>query len=168
MQIRIRQEQDGDADAIEHVIVEAFRTAAHASGTEQSIVRQLRQAGALTVSLVAVRDGRIVGHVAISPVTISDGSAGWFGLGPLAVLPAAQGRGVGVRLVEQALAALQEQQAAGCVVLGEPDYYGRFGFAADPALTLEGVPPHYFQARTFRGASARGSVHYHPALSAGA
>jgi predicted N-acetyltransferase YhbS len=50
-------------------------------------------------------------------------------------------------------------------VLGDPGYYGRFGFRVDPNLTLEGVPPEYIQALAFRGARARGSVTYHPAFS---
>jgi putative acetyltransferase len=165
MELEIRREAPGEAQAIDCVVSQAFQVAPHASGTEQFIVRQLRSSGALTVSLVAVSRGRVVGHVAISPVTVSDGSAGWFGIGPVAVLPQEQGRGVGRRLVELALDNLRAMGAEGCVVLGDPGYYGRFGFRVDPNLTLEGVPPEYFQALAFRGARARGSVTYHPAFS---
>lgn len=64
-------------------------------------------------------DGEIIGHVAISPVTISSGACGWFGLGPISVLPAYQQRGVGAQLMKNALAALAASDASGCVVLGE-------------------------------------------------
>ena len=165
METQIRAELPNDADTIDRVITEAFRSAAHSSGTEASIVRNLRASGALTISLVALAEGAVVGHVAISPVTISDGSCGWFGLGPLAALPKHQGRGIGNALVRHALDDLRRHGAAGCVVLGEPHYYGRFGFRADPQLRLDGVPPEYFQALAFEGAHPRGSVSYHAAFS---
>lgn len=168
MHLHIRSELPTDLEAIDRVVADAFRTAPHTSGTEQFIVRQLRSAAALTISLVALRDGRVVGHVAVSPVSILDGSSGWFGLGPVAVLPEAQGQGIGSRLIEEALATLRRSGAAGCVVLGEPGYYGRFGFRHDAGLVLEGVPPSYFQALCFDGRRARGAVAYHPAFLAGA
>jgi putative acetyltransferase len=166
--MNIRPERPEDAEAVDAVVREAFLAAPHTSGTEHFIVRALRQAGALTVSLVAIEEGKIVGHVAVSPVAISDGSRGWHGLGPVAVVPSRQGRGTGAGLVREALRILQAQGAAGCVVLGEPAYYGRFGFAADPALVLEGVPPQYFQALSLRPPAARGKVTYHAAFDAAA
>lgn len=168
MQVLLRPEQSGDAQAIHDVTAAAFRNAPHTSGTEPAIVRELRRAGALIVSLVAVLDEEIVGHAALSPVTVSDGSSGWAGLGPVSVLPRLQGRGIGSRLVREALGLLRQQGAAGCVVLGEPGYYGRFGFRAYPGLVLEGVPPGYFQALHFHGAAAQGRVSYHPAFDAAA
>jgi len=166
MSIEIRPERSGDAKLIHEVVTQAFRDAPHTSGTEGFIVRELRAAGALAVSLVALEDGHMVGHVALSPVTIEDGSAGWYGLGPVAVLPGHQGRGIGSELIGHALRLLRERGAAGCVVLGEPAYYGRFGFRHDPALVLEGVPPEYFQALPLGSAAARGAVAYHPAFAA--
>lgn len=129
-------------------------------------MRALRGAGQLSVSLVAEADGAVVGHVAASPVTLSGGERGWYGLGPVSVTPAWQGRGIGSRLVRQALDVLRARGAAGCVVLGEPGYYGRFGFAAAPALVLPGVPPAYFQALAFAGAVPAGTVAYHAAFTA--
>lgn len=164
--MNIRPETAHDAAAIEEVVRDAFRGAPHTSGTEAFIVRDLRQAGALTVSLVAVDAGKIVGYVAASPVSISDGSPHWHGLGPVAVVPSRQARGMGSALVREALRLLREKGAAGCVVLGEPAYYGRFGFRADPALRLEGVPAPYFQALPFGRNPARGAVSYHPAFEA--
>lgn len=164
----VRSETPADAAAVEQVVRDAFAGASHTSGTEQFIVRDLRMAGALTVSLVAAIDRKVVGYLAVSPVSISDGSADWYGLGPVAVLPDQQGLGTGSMLVHEALRRLRQQGAAGCVVLGEPAYYGRFGFRAEPGLRLQGLPPEYFQALSLRGTSALGSVRYHSAFGAGA
>lgn len=164
--LRVRAETPADAAAIRAVTAAAFENAPHAEGTEPAIVAALRQAGALTVSLVAEWGGTLVGHVAVSPVTISDGTPGWYGLGPLSVLPAWQDRGIGSRLMREALQLLQERGAAGCVVLGNPAYYGRFGFKADPRLVLPGVPPEYFQAVAFAGGFPTGTVRYHEGFSA--
>ncbi|WP_415034735.1 GNAT family N-acetyltransferase [Azonexus sp.] len=160
----IREELAADAPAIEATTVAAFLDAAHTSHTEQHIVNALRHSGALTISLVAELDGVLVGHVALSPVSISDGSTHWFGLGPISVLPAYQGHGVGSALMAAALLALRQHTAQGCVVLGDPGYYGRFGFRAAPDLVLPGVPPEYFQALHLGTATARGIVSYHPAF----
>ena len=166
MSITIRAETSGDAQAIEAVTTSAFLRAPHTSHTEQHIVSGLRRAGKLAVSLVADADGIVIGHVAISPVSISDGASGWFGLGPVSVLPPHQGRGIGSQLVREALRLLHDRGASGCVVLGEPAYYGRFGFQADPNLILPGVPPEYFQAASFDSSRPRGTVTYDEAFSA--
>lgn len=130
--IRIRHETAEDTQAIGEVTACAFQHAPHTSHTEQHIVSGLRRAGKLAISLVAEADGTVVGHVAISPVSISSGASGWFGLGPVSVLPQHQGRGIGSQLIREALRLLRGSGASGCVVLGEPRYYGRFGFQADP------------------------------------
>ncbi|MDQ0138585.1 GNAT family N-acetyltransferase [Cupriavidus necator] len=166
MPLQIRPELPTDADAIARLTTAAFLNAPHASHTEAYIVNALRRAGQLTVSLVAQDGAALVGHVAVSPVAISSGAAGWHGLGPLSVVPPRQGQGIGAQLVRAALAALRRQGAAGCVVLGEPAYYGRFGFAAHPGLVLPGVPPAYFQALAFDGACPAGTVRYHDAFNA--
>ncbi|CAH0065036.1 GNAT family N-acetyltransferase [Stenotrophomonas geniculata] len=156
-----------DDHAILHALTEAaFRDAAHSSHTEQFIVDALRARGELSVSLVAEMDGKVIGHVAVSPVTISDGSTGWFGLGPISVLPAWQGQGIGAALMHAALEALRQKGAHGCVLLGEPAYYGRFGFRAEPGLVLPGVPAEYFQALCLQPPLAQGEVQYSPAFEA--
>lgn len=164
--IDIRSETAADIPAIRAVTISAFLNAPHTSHTEQLIVERLRAAGQLTVSLVAEAKGNIVGHVAVSPVVISEGTAGWFGLGPISVVPEYQRRGIGSQLMREALRVLREQGAGGCVVLGEPAYYGRFGFRADPGLTLPGVPPEYFQRVSFGSSRPRGVVSYHAAFAA--
>lgn len=166
MSLHLRREAPGDAEAIEAVTIAAFLDAPHTGHTEQFIVRALREAGQLSVSLVAEHEGVIVGHVAISPVTVSDGTTDWYGLGPVSVMPSHQGRGIGSQLVTQALAELGVRSAAGCVVLGEPGYYGRFGFRAVSQLILPGVPPEYFQALSFRDELPSGDVSYHASFDA--
>lgn len=140
MDIHIRPETAADIAAIEAVTVAAFLEAPHTDHTEQFIVAALRRSGQLTVSLVAEKSGAIVGHVAVSPVTIAGEDVGWYGLGPVSVVPDLQGKGIGSQLIEAALDQLRVLAAGGCVVLGEPSYYARFGFKATDALTLPGVP----------------------------
>ena len=101
MNIRIRRETSADIRAIETLTAAAFRDAPHTSHTEHFIVNALREAGKLTVSLVAQENAEIVGHVAVSPVAISDGSNDWFGVGPVSVSPERQRQGIGSRLMEQ-------------------------------------------------------------------
>lgn len=149
MTIKIRSESPSDVTAIAAVTAAAFLNAPHTSHTEQFIANALRKAGMLPVSLVAEDRGEIVGHVAISPVSISDGSSGWYILGPIAVAPDRQGLGIGSQLMERALVELGKLAAAGCVLVGNPNYYHRFGFKPEPALVLLGVPPEYFQAISF-------------------
>lgn len=166
MNIHVRAEAPADAAAIDTLTVAAFLDAPHTSHTEQCIIKALRSANALTISLVAEMSGEIVGHVAISPVTVSDGALGWFGLGPVSVLPTHQGHGIGSGLVREALRRLEEQGGAGCVVLGEPAYYSRFGFRQEPGLLLPEVPQEYFQALPFGRSVPCGAVSYHEAFAA--
>lgn len=163
----ILPETPDDHDAIFALTQAAFKDHPHSLQTEGHITDALREAGALTLSLVARVDGRIAGHIAFSPVQISDGSAHWYGLGPVAVLPGMQGRGIGAALIRQGLDRLKAMGAAGCVVMGEPAYYTRFGFAQMPALTYPGVPPAYFMAQVFTH-PAQGRVAYHKGFEAAA
>lgn len=165
--VDVRAEKAGDAPVIRDVTASAFKGARHSSGTEAAIVEALRAAGALTLSLVATEHARVVGHVAFSPVLVNGVSEGWFGLGPVSVRPDRQGSGIGTALIEAGLAHLRQMGAAGCVVLGDPGYYGRFGFMSDPALRYGDVPPDYFQRIVFRGAPPPGEVTYHPGFETG-
>ena len=162
----IRAEQPKDIDSIEYVTIRAFESAVHGDHHEQFIVRALRQSRQLSISLIAELDGQLIGHVAISPVSISSGTEGWYGLGPVSVLPEFQGQGIGRDLIETALAQLKAQHAQGCVVLGEPDYYARFGFRAVSQLVLEGVPAEYFQVLAFKNEIPQGNVQYHASFNA--
>ena len=164
--ITLRPASPTDTPAIRAVTKAAFENAAHSDHTEHFIVDALISNDALTVSLIAEADGEVIAHIAISPVSISDGSDQWFGLGPISVLPAYQRQGIGTRLMEQALAALKDSAAHGCVVLGDPDFYQRFGFSAAADMVLPGVPAEYFQALRYSAEKPRGEVSYHQAFDA--
>jgi putative acetyltransferase len=165
--IVIRSETSADVSAITEVTIAAFITLEISNHTEQFIVEALRAAGALTVSLVAEVDGRVIGHIAFSPVTISDSTPNWFGLGPVSVLPEHQRQGVGKALIEEGLARLKAMNALGCCLVGHPDYYRKFGFENVPGLVLEGVPPEVFFALSFDWQYPQGAVTFHEAFKAG-
>lgn len=165
MALEIRPERPTDITAISTLITEAFKAAPHSSFTEARIVEGLRRAHALSLSLVAVDQGEVIGHVAASPVVILSVQGSWYGLGPISVRPNRQNLGVGQRLVETGLEQLRSLGAAGCVVLGDPAYYHRFGFTSDPALTYGGRYSPYFQYLILSGPSAHGDVAYHPAFA---
>ena len=145
----IRDALSDEEAAICHLIKAAFQGMLYADGTEHRLVAALSAAGRLTLSLVAVVDGQPVGHVAMSPVTVGDRDCEWYILAPLAVLPSFQQQGTGSALVCAALEKLRQAGAAGCVVLGDPGYYRRFGFTLEHGLILPDVPPGYFQALAF-------------------
>ena len=166
MNLKIRSEEYGDVDAIDKITTAAFLNAPHTDHSEQYIVRELRNSNALSISLVAENQGEIVGHVAISPITISDGAKGWFGLGPISVSPNIQRSGIGSRLMQSVLEILKGSGASGCVLLGDPAYYCRFGFKPESCLVLPDVPPEYFQAIQFSGSLPSGIVTYHEAFNA--
>lgn len=166
MNVTIRPERPGDEDAIAELTRQAFESHPYSHQTEHFIIKALRKAGALPVSLVAEQAGDVVGHIAFSPAAIEDGSSGWYGLGPVSVLPALQGKGIGRALMEHGLAKLRELGAQGCVLVGDPAFYTRFGFASTPALALAGVPPQFFMSLSLGLSSARGEVKFHAAFDA--
>jgi putative acetyltransferase len=162
----IRKETDADIEAITEVTIAAFKTLAISQHTEQFIIRALRDAGALTVSLVAEIDGRVVGHIAFSPVTISDGSTGWYGLGPVSVLPEYQKQGIGKSLIDEGLSLLKELGGRGCALVGDPDYCRRLGFRNYPQLVHEGIPQEVFLALPFTEEVPPGIVKFHEGFRA--
>ena len=165
-EIAIRAEQASDVDAIAEVTAAAFATLAISHQTEPFIVAALRDAGALTLSLVAEAGGRVIGHVAFSPVILSDGTRNWYALGPISVLPALQRQGIGGALIREGLALLKATGASGCCLVGHPGYYTRFGFVNPSALTMDGVPPEVFFALAFAGDIPSGTVTFHEAFAA--
>jgi putative acetyltransferase len=165
-QIIIRRESEADIAAITAVTVAAFKTLEISNHTEQFIVMALRNAKALTVSLVAETEGQVVGHVAFSPVIISDGTRNWYGLGPVSVLPEWQRQGIGKALIQEGLLCLKSLNAQGCCLVGHPDYYKKLGFANVPGLVYEGVPPEVFLALSFDGRIPQGLVTFHEGFNA--
>jgi putative acetyltransferase len=162
--IRIRPERPGDAAAIGEVVTAAFLGRPYAEGDEAELVEKLRALGALSVSLVAELDGAIVGQVALSPARAPDGAAAWYGLGPVAVLPAHQLRGIGSALVRAGLDAIAARGASGCILVGSPAYYSRFGFVLAPALCPPGQPAEYFQVKLLGGPLPAGPIRFHEAF----
>jgi putative acetyltransferase len=163
--ITIRPESTSDRAAISSITEAAFQTLEVSSNTEHFIIDALRAAGALTISLVAEQGGRVVGHIAFSPITVSDGTTGWYGLGPVSVLPELQRQGIGKALINDGLARLRKLGAKGCCLVGHPEYYRQFGFANTPDLSHEGVPPEVFFALAFDGPVPRGIVRFHDAFA---
>lgn len=164
MNVVIRAETPGDVAAITAVTERAFATHPHSDHTEQLVIAALRARGALSLSLVAEHAGMVAGHVAFSP--LRQGGDGWFGLGPLAVEPGLQRRGIGTALVRRGLQELCARGAVGCVVFGSAVYYGRFGFVVMPEHAPEGLPGEYFQVLAFADRPPRGRVAYDLAFDA--
>lgn len=164
--IVIRSETQLDVSAITEVTVAAFRTLEISNHTEQFIIEALRAAKALTISLVAEVDARVIGHIAFSPVTISDGTQNWYGLGPVSVLPEYQRQGIGKALIREGLSRLKDMNAQGCCLVGHPDYYRKLGFKNLPGLGHEGVPPEVFFALSFDGHTPQGTVTFHDGFKA--
>ena len=157
----IRKETVADIEKIAEVTIAAFNTLPISNHTEQFIINALRAADALTISLVAENNGRIFGHIAFSPVTISDGSTGWYGLGPVSVLPDYHKQGIGKSLVNAGLSLLKELGGQGCALVGDPNFYQRFGFRNFPELVHEGVPQEVFLALPFTTKVPQGIVVFH-------
>ena len=157
----IRNETAADCDAITEITKAAFRTLAISNHTEQFIIDALRAADALTISLVAEIDGRVVGHIAFSSVTISDGSIGWYGLGPVSVLPRYQKQGIGKSLIKRGLSMLKALDGQGCTLVGDPNYYRQLGFRNIPELVHEGIPQEVFLALPLTENVPQGSVVFH-------
>jgi putative acetyltransferase len=164
--IAIREETMADAAVITEVTVAAFETMEISNHTEQFVIEALRAARALTLSLVAEVDGRVVGHIAFSPVAISDGTQNWHGLGPVSVLPEYQRRGIGKSLIQEGLSRLRKLGAKGCCLAGHPQYYRKFGFENVNGLHHEGVPQEVFFALSFDGHFPQGDVIFHEGFKA--
>ena len=165
--VQVEPERPGDAIQISQLTTAAFAPMPFSGGDEARVIDALREARALSISLVAIAaDGELIGHVAFSPVRIDGQPGDWYGLGPVSVAAPMQRRGVGSALISEGLDRLRELTAAGCVLLGAPDYYRRFGFLSDPELTYRGQPNPYFQRLVLLGPPAKGDVSFHPAFDA--
>jgi putative acetyltransferase len=162
--LSIRPEQPHDVADIRAVNVAAFADHEYSQQTEHLIVEALRAAGALEISLVAEADGAVVGHIAFSSASVGTSAEGWYLLGPIAVLPAHQAAGVGSALVEAGLALLRDRAARGCALVGDPGFYGRFGFRHYEGVTCEGVPDEFVLCLPFDGSQPRGEIVYHEAF----
>ncbi|MDN3615768.1 GNAT family N-acetyltransferase [Vibrio gallaecicus] len=166
--MKIRAENHSDITEIETLIYRAFENHPHhepgAKPTEHLIVNKLRDAKALSLSIVCKDQTGIIGHIAFSPILINGEESVWYGLGPVSVMPERQGEGIGGALIREGLSRLKTQGIESVVLLGEPKYYGRFGFESQPNLTLPGVPSEYFLAIPLANSIPTGEVAYHSAF----
>ena len=130
---------------------------------EARIAESLFLNGEAVISLLAVKDGEPVGHLALSPIRIDGRPSSWLGMGPVAVRPAVQRQGIGTALIREALQMAEAERAGGVVVLGEPSFYGRFGFTPASQLGLActyPAPADAFMALQLKAAPPAGVVHY--------
>jgi putative acetyltransferase len=163
--MKIRPEVPQDINVIEQITIAAFDDKWYSDQTEHLVVNRLREAGAISVSLVAEIDGIVVGHIAFSVVNINGEDKGWYGLGPVSVSPELQKQGIGSKLIKEGLSVIREKGAKGCVLEGDPGYYQRFGFKNHPGLFYEGTPdPKYFMALPFYDNVPNGKVEFHKAF----
>lgn len=164
--VAVRPERPEDYEAIRDITTRAFASMAFSAGDEQDLIEALRKHGALTLSLVAVAGDKVVGHVAFSPARARDSEL-WYALGPVAVEPTLQAQGIGSRLINEGIGQLRSMQAAGCILVGDPNYYARFGFKPFPELAPEGEPPEYFMILPLAIVSPSSVVSFHPLFHAG-
>ena len=164
--ILIRDEKENDYELISQVTKAAFAPLDMSEHNEQFIIKALRRAQVLAVSLVAEINGQIVGHIAFSPVTISSEIQGWYGLGPLSVHPRFQGQGIGTALVKKGLARLGNIKAKGCVLVGHPGYYQKFGFHNNHGLVVQGIAQEFVLALSFDDHLPQGQVDFHQGFEA--
>lgn len=160
----VRPETERDVEGVRRVNIAAFEAHPYSRQTEHLIVEALRKAGALEVSLVAESAGEVVGHIAFSLAGIGASPEGWFLLGPVAVLPVRQGEGIGRALVETGLDEVRARGALGCVLVGDPAFYGRFGFRQYPGVTCAGVPEENVLCLPMSREMPTGAVVHHPAF----
>lgn len=163
--IAIRPEAPGDEATIFALTEAAFKEMPFSEGDEQHVINRLRADSDLTLSLVAEDAERIVGHIAFSPVTITDGAQNWYGLGPVSVWPELHHQGVGGALIKRGIVDMKAQGAKGIVLLGSNIYYPRFGFEYEPQLTYPGPPPEFFQTLLLEGDLPSGEVSFAPGFT---
>ena len=165
--VLLRPERPEDHAVLGGLITSAFAGKPYAEGDEAELLVALRKADALALSLVAERNGVVVGQVAFSPARAPGGDARWYALGPVAVLPAHQGQGVGSRLIRAGLEALTARGADGCILVGDPAYYVRFGFVLAPENAPAGQPADHFMVKVLGGRRPEGPISFHEAFGGG-
>lgn len=159
--VHLRAETADDITAIHHLTRLAFAPMPYSDGQEPHIIDRLRRDGDLALSAVAEDPGgRILGHVALSPVQIGGAGAGWYGLGPISVAPGSQRRGIGRRLMTHAMGWMTTRGAAGCALIGDPGFYSRFGFFSDGAVRYGDLDTKYVLRRVLAGPDRTGDLTY--------
>ena len=152
----IRKETSADADAIGLLTQKAFAPVPYSNGSEGQIIDQLRSDGDLILSLVMDDEGRIVGHIAFSPIQIDGKQDKWYCLGPICVAPDKQKQGIGKALIGEGLREIRALGSNGCILVGDPAYYGRLGFKSNGQLRYGELNPSLIQYRSFQGQVPKG------------
>lgn len=162
--MKIRTETPDDYDAIHRLTKAAFDPMPFSDGTEADCIDVLRGDGDLTLSLVATRDTGILGHIAFSPVFLDGRPGHWYGLGPVSVWPHLQKSGIGSALIYEGLARLRAMEADGSILIGDPNYYSRFGFRSGDELTYRDLPNRLVQWLSFNDVQPLGVLRFSPGL----
>jgi len=164
----IRDQTVADFATVHELVIAAFKTLPIACGREQFLMDELWRSGAATVALVAEEDSIVIGQAAFSKVLVGGADVSWHGCGPVSVLPPRHKQGIGSAMMREGLNCLRALGSKGCVVVGHPAYYPRFGFTCTDAMTLPGVPPDVFMAIRFDGDIPKGEVSFDKAFEAAA
>lgn len=148
MQIIIQQERPNDYQAVENVIERAFKNAPHSDGNEHILVQKLRNSPSFIpeLSLIAKVDNQIVGHILLTKIQIKNHTE--LALSPISVLPEFQNQGIGKALINQAHKIANDLKFNCIVLLGEPEYYGKFGYQTAQNFHITApfdVPSEYYQ-----------------------
>jgi putative acetyltransferase len=158
MDIMIRKEENTDHQWVREVVRAAFPTE-----EESKLVDVLRENNKAIISLVAVINDKVLGHILFSPVSTPPSEAKGIGLAPVSVKPEFQGQGIGSQLIREGLRLCKELQHDYVVVLGDPNYYQRFGFqkASDFGIQNEyGVDDEFMMIQFSTGSELQGLVRY--------
>jgi putative acetyltransferase len=162
MSVVLRPEIPSDRLAIHDLTQRAFAPMPYAEGDEQDLIDALRDAGVLALSLVAEEGGVIMGQVTLSPATHETGAAGWYALGPVSAEPTRKHQGIGSALIRAAIDWMRHQGASGCILVGNPAYYSRFGFQSGAEHSPHGQPAQFFQVLVLSGEVPAGRFAFHP------
>lgn len=156
--LKIRSELPTDIAEIRTLITAAFTPAPHYIGAEADVVDLLRKTGDMALSLVAEKAGKILGHVAFSPVLINGKASTWLGLGPISVPATYRKQGVAAALIKEGVKRVKNLNASGCVTMGRLRYYKDFGFTNHVGMHLTGAPTKDFLALSFDDGFPSGEV----------
>ena len=162
----LRSEESADISKIRRVNKEAFETK-----TEADLVDALREDGAVVISLVAIDEGEIIGHILFTNVSLEGFDIPIIGIGPMAVLPEHQRKGIGTQLMKAGLEECKSKDYEAVVVLGYPDYYTRFGFSPSIEYGIKSeydVPPEVFMIKELKKGALvgkSGTMKYHRLFS---
>lgn len=146
----VRHENKLDQNAIAELTKRAFAPMEYSDGDEQDMIDRLRKSGRLSLSLLVEHQGVLVGHVAFARMLTSNRPTDWYSLGPIAVEPHLQRRHIGTALIHAGLDQLRSIGALGCVLVGDPHYYLRFGFVVMPKFAPERQPATHFMVNAFQ------------------